>query len=262
MLYFHSWSGGKDSTASVILDYIHGLPTSTIIFSEVMFDKKRGISGEFPEHIEFVMNKAKPLFESWGYKVKIVRAKKDYLDLFHHVVKRSSKPEKIGKKKGFLIGGHCDASRDLKIRAIKDFYRPLDLEGAKYTQYVGIAVDEPTRLERLRGTNKISLLERFGYTEKMAFDLCKKYDLLSPMYKISRRCGCWFCPNQSYSQIAWLKRIHPELWDELRQLSKVENKATPFFKYTDTFADADEKADAINARLEIEAAQLSLFNFL
>lgn len=82
MLYFHSWSGGKDSTASVILDHIHGLPPSTIIFSEVMFDKKRGISGELPEHIDFVMNKAKPLFESWGYKVEIVRAGKDYIDLF------------------------------------------------------------------------------------------------------------------------------------------------------------------------------------
>ena len=46
MLYFHSWSGGKDSTASIILDHIHGLPPSKIIFSEVMFDRKREISGE------------------------------------------------------------------------------------------------------------------------------------------------------------------------------------------------------------------------
>ena len=82
MLYFHMWSGGKDSTASVILDHIHRLPPSTIIFSEVMFDKKRGISGELPEHIDFVKNKAKPVFENWGYKVEIVRAEKDYLDIF------------------------------------------------------------------------------------------------------------------------------------------------------------------------------------
>lgn len=189
MLYFHSWSGGKDSTASVILDHIHGLPPSTIIFSEVMFDKKRGISGELPEHIDFVMNKAKPIFESWGYKVEIVRAKKDYLDLFHHIVERSSKPERIGKKCGFLIGGRCSGNRELKIRPIKDFYKALDLEGTKYTQYVGIAIDEPIRLERLRGTNKISLLERFEYTERMAFDLCKEYALVSPIYNISRRGG-------------------------------------------------------------------------
>jgi hypothetical protein len=94
VLYFHSWSGGKDSTASVILDHIHGLPPSTIIFSEVMFDKKRGISGELPEHIDFVMNKAKPIFESWGYKVEIVRAKKG---LFRSFPSHSGTIVKAGK---------------------------------------------------------------------------------------------------------------------------------------------------------------------
>lgn len=114
MLYFHSWSGGKDSTASVILDHIHGLPPSKIIFSEVMFDNSRGISGELPEHIDFVMNRAKPLFEKWGYRVVIVRAEKDYMSLFNHVIEKSGKQERIGKKAGFLIGGRCSANRDLK----------------------------------------------------------------------------------------------------------------------------------------------------
>lgn len=58
------------------------------------------------------------------------------------------------------------------------------------------------------------------------------------------------------------KRTYPELWDELRQLSKEENTISTRFKYEDSFADADRKADAINARLEMEAAQLSLFDFL
>lgn len=174
MLYFHSWSGGKDSTASVILDHIHGLPPSKIIFSEVMFDKKRGISGELPEHIDFVMNKAKLLFESWGYTVEIVHAEKDYLDLFFHVLQRSKVEERIGKHVGWLLGGACAANRDLKIKPIRDYYKRLDLAGAEYRQYVGIAIDEPKRLERLRGSNKISLLETFGYTEQAAYDLCKE----------------------------------------------------------------------------------------
>ena len=36
MKYFHSWSGGKDSTAAIILDHIHGRPPSRIVFCEVM----------------------------------------------------------------------------------------------------------------------------------------------------------------------------------------------------------------------------------
>ena len=51
MKYYVSWSGGKDSTATIILAHLHNIPIDGIIFSEVMFDKSRGISGELPEHI-------------------------------------------------------------------------------------------------------------------------------------------------------------------------------------------------------------------
>lgn len=50
MKYIASWSGGKDSTASIILAHEHNEPLDLIIFSEVMFDEN--ISGELPEHID------------------------------------------------------------------------------------------------------------------------------------------------------------------------------------------------------------------
>ena len=97
MLYFQNWSGGKDSTASIILEHIHGLPRSKIIMSEVMFDKKRNISGELPEHMDWVHNTAIPLFRSWGYEVEILYSDYDYLDLFYHIIRNSKKPYKNGK---------------------------------------------------------------------------------------------------------------------------------------------------------------------
>lgn len=66
MKYIASWSGGKDSTASIILAHEHGEPLDLIIFSEVMFDNE--ISGELPEHIDFIKNKAIPVFESWDIR--------------------------------------------------------------------------------------------------------------------------------------------------------------------------------------------------
>ena len=69
MHYSLSWSGGKDSTASIILAHEHQEPLDSIIFVEVMYDLKNGISGENPNHIKFIREKAKPLFESWGYRV-------------------------------------------------------------------------------------------------------------------------------------------------------------------------------------------------
>ena len=41
-----------------------------------MFDRKREISGEPPEHIDFIRSKAKPLFEIWGYEVGLSARKK------------------------------------------------------------------------------------------------------------------------------------------------------------------------------------------
>ena len=73
MRFMVSWSGGKDSTASIILAHENHEPLDEIIFCEVMFDIQHGISGENPHHIHFVKEVGKPIFESWGYKVTILR---------------------------------------------------------------------------------------------------------------------------------------------------------------------------------------------
>ena len=62
MRFVASWSGGKDSTASIILAHEHNEPLDAIVFSEVMFDLKNKISGENPRHIKFIRETAKPLF--------------------------------------------------------------------------------------------------------------------------------------------------------------------------------------------------------
>ena len=248
MKYYVSWSGGKDSTATIILAHLHKIPIDGIVFSEVMFDKSRGISGELPEHIDFVKNKAIPIFEEWGFTTKIVRSEKDYLDLFNQVVAKSKIPERNGKKRGFLIGGMCIANDRLKLAPIKQFYRKFDLAGVEYGQYIGIAVDEIQRLKRLKASNKVSLLQEFSFTEKMAYDICKEYDLLSPTYNFSKRGGCWFCPNQGYVEFAYIKSKYPELWEELRRLDKEENVVSHGFKYGKTFSEVDARVDEILSR--------------
>lgn len=170
--YICSWSGGKDSTATIILAHLNNEPLDKIVMSNVMFDKKRNISGELPEHINWVYSIAIPQFEEWGYQVEIVKSEKDYLDLFYGVCKRSKYIERVGKYHGFVIGGMCMANRDLKVKPINDYYKNLNLTNV--IQYIGIALDEPKRLERLKETNKISLLEKYKITEAQTKELCKK----------------------------------------------------------------------------------------
>ena len=70
----------------------------------------------------------------------------------------------------------------------------------------------------INSKNKISLLEKYGYTEQMAVDLCKKYDLLFPIYRFTNRGGCWFCPNMWREQLKYLRTNHRDLWDRLIEL--------------------------------------------
>ncbi len=218
MKYIASWSGGKDSTASIILAHEHNEPLDLIIFSEVMFDKN--ISGELPEHIDFIKTECIPLFESWGYETKVLHSDKTYMDCFNQVVKNPKKHMcNKGKKKGFPMAGHCNVNRDCKSKQIKDFYKSISED---ITQYIGIAIDEPERLSRIRISDvpKISLLEKYGYTEQMAFDLCKKYNLLSPIYDFAPRGGCWFCPNARDCELRHLRNKHRNLWDKLLKLEE------------------------------------------
>lgn len=85
-IHICSWSGGKDSMATILLALEHNEPLDRVVFAEVMFDHEKGISGEIPEHIDWIYNVAIPKLAEMGVKVDIVRAKKDYKSFFVNAV--------------------------------------------------------------------------------------------------------------------------------------------------------------------------------
>lgn len=251
MFYFCACSFGKDSIATVLLALQHNEPLDEVVFTEVMFDNKRGISGEEPEHIHWVKTHAVPLLEAMGVKVRIIPTQVDYLDYFNHIIKKSRKhPEVNGKKRAFPIANRCGILRDCKLRTMKQYIKSL---GQDYTQYVGIAEDETERLLRkqINDEHTVSLLKKYKYTEKMAYDLCKQYNLLSPTYQTSMRNGCWFCPNRTNKDLAIFKQQHPELWSELLILEHDPNKISPCFRYNQTLTEINNKIDWINRQLKL-----------
>ena len=154
-----------------------------------------------------------------------------------------------GKIYGFPIGGMCVINRECKMKPIHDYYKQF--KGREVTQYVGIAIDEPKRLARLSKNGKISkvsLLEKYGYTEDMARDKCLEYGLLSPIYRDGTRGGCWFCPSVRIKHLAKFKIVHSDLWNELIRLSKTPNLCSYGFKYGKTVQEIDERLDAINSQ--------------
>lgn len=248
-LYVASCSFGKDSLCTILLALEHNEPLDRVVFAEVIFDHEKGISGEVPEHIEWIYSTAIPKLESMGVKVDVVRAKRDYVALCNTICKRG---DRKGFRYGFQSGGICFANSELKIQPIRTYYSTF---GKQYDiiQYVGIAIDEPKRLERLEGTNEISLLAKYGYTEKMAMDKCKEYNLVSPIYSMSCRGGCWFCANAKLSLYIHMRNKYPDMWNELRQLDKIENRIHEKFKYGKTLEEVEKEMDA---KEEMDRCQL------
>ena len=249
MKTYISWSGGKDSTASIILAYEKGIKVDGVVMSEVMFSHKDNVSGEYPEHIEWVYNTAIPIIENqFGFKVTILKDKNDYLAEFYHKIgNRSKHPEKVGKYAGFFLGMNCVGNR-LKVRPINNFFKNC----GEHEQIVGIAIDEPERLVRLKNRpNRRSLLAEYNITEEMTYDLCGKYNLLSPTYDSSIRGGCWFCPNQGVKGFTKLARNHPELWNKLKELSQEKNLASQNFCYGKTFSQVENQVDTINSQINL-----------
>ncbi len=244
MKHIASCSFGKDSVATILLAKEHNELLDEIVYCEVMFDKD--ISGELPEHRNFIYNTAIPTFESWGYKVTVLRSEKTYKDVFYRVKRK-------GKFSGEIYGfppRHCWANGELKIPPIREYWKSQQKD---VMQYVGIAIDEPARLDRVVSSkNQMSLLEKYKYTEQMAREKCVEYGLLSPIYNFSNRGGCWFCQNQSLCQLKELRRIHPELWKILISMEK----ESPYDFRT------DYTLDKLENRFLWEDKQINIFDFI
>lgn len=251
MKYIASCSFGKDSLAQIILAHEHNEPLDYVVYSEVMFDNKSNISGEVPEHRDFIYNVAIPKIEKeFGYKVVVVKSELDFLSEFNRQI---VKGKHRGLLRAFPIGLKCCINRDCKIPPIHDFYKTLNDD---YKQYVGIALDEPERLARLhQDGRKMSLLEKYGYTEAMAKDLCAKYGLLSPVYNYTNRNGCWFCPNQRRSELLWLYQHHKDLFDKLVELQKTPNKASEKWNREFTITQINQQLDLLSRQLSFDLGQ-------
>lgn len=240
------WSGGKDSTASLIICKQHNIPLNEVVFVEVMYSHEKKISGENPEHIDWIYNDAIPLIKSWGYKVTVLKDKEDYESLFLAKVKRSKVDWRINKIRGFPIANRCIINDRLKMRPLLKYFSTI----GEHTEIVGIAFDEKKRLERLKGKyGKVSVLEDYKVTECEAYELCDKYNLLSPIYKNNSRGGCWFCPNCKIKEFAQFAKNHPLLWKELGILAQTENLISKKFKYNESFYDINSKIFLINNQI-------------
>lgn len=243
MKHVLSCSFGKDSVATAVLAKKHGEPLDEAIFCEVMFTEK--ISGEVPEHRDFIYNIAIPKFNQWGIKTTVIRAERNYVSEFTRKVTRGTRKGKIWS---FPLCGRCYMQRDCKVRPINAYKKTLE---PGTVQYIGIAHDERERLLRLEGIQAVSLLDKYKVTETRAFELCESEGLLSPVYDFTDRGGCWFCPNAKEKELRHLYDRHKELWNAMLDLQSMPNKATELFNRNEKFCDIDRRFKADDAQIRL-----------
>lgn len=130
------------------------------------------------------------------------------------------------------------------MRAIKKY--EAQFRNNEITTFVGIAYDEPVRWERMKKkqTDKRkyrSLLYERKLSEQDAFEICRRYDLLSPMYT-SRdeiyRGGCWFCVKQCMADLWSLWKNYPDLYNRLLEMEPYSHNT---FKPRCTLAQLSER---------------------
>ena len=214
------WSGGKDSTCSVMLHIARGDKVKAVCYIP-MFTKEIPLINK--KHYEFILQTA-DYFRSLGAEVFFADGGLTYYEYVTHIAKS-------GKYKGQIFGfpwyasGQCGFKRDGKLRACNN----CDVGDYDY-ESIGIAYDEVKRHGQL-SEEKRSILFEMKITEQGGTDYCKERNLYSPHYnKKRKRDGCSLCPNASERERQEWFEDYPEaipLVIELQNLVKEQRPDRP-----------------------------------
>ncbi len=205
MKYIASVSFGKDSLAMLLLIIKNKLPLNEVVFYD---------TGMEFNAIYNIRDKVKIWLNQLGIKFTELKPTMDFKDKMYNYPHPSRKGD---LKQGYgWCGGLCRWGTSEKIRALDNYCKDSH-------QYIGIALDEPIRLERLKGTNKSSPLAELGYTEKMALELCynEGYNWNEDgieLYSILDRVSCWCCRNKNLKELANYKKYLQKYFDKLIEL--------------------------------------------
>ena len=202
MKHIVSLSGGKDSTAMLLMMLEKGMTVDEIIFCDT--------GKEFPqmyEHIEQVK-------QYINRPITVLRAKHTF-DYYMFEYKRT---------RGKYLGRAGLGWPQVKLRwctgllktDISNSYLSRKYKGQEIIQYEGIAHDEPKRIK-----GKHYPLVEWGITEKQALEYCyRKGFTWGGLYEDFDRVSCWCCPLQSLSELRILYNKYPELWAELMDMDR------------------------------------------
>lgn len=209
------WSGGKDSTATVLLHLQRGDEVKAVCYIP-MFTQE--IPLILKDHYYFILHTA-DYFRSLGAKVFIVSG----MTYCEYVLHRATRGKNKGKVFGFpcFIRGQCGFKRDSKMKAVKQ----CDVGYYDYESF-GIAFDEKSRHNQLNDKKRSILVEE-KYTQVDCALLCMNHNVYSPVYDSRKRDGCALCFNAKADERKRWFLDYPEAFNILLHLQDVVKAEKP-----------------------------------
>lgn len=201
---FHivSFSGGKDSTAMLLMMVERGMHIDEILFCDTGM--------EFPEMAEHIKKVEKHI----GREITVIKHEKGFEHLaFDRVLTKGKRGGERGY--GWPRPNARWCTSKLKTDIISKYLRNKAKE-YNVVQYVGIAADESRRVK----DKKYPLVE-WGVTEADALKYCydRGFDW-GGLYEMFGRVSCWCCPLSSLAELRNLRKHRPELWDKLKDMDE------------------------------------------
>lgn len=257
ILHAVSISGGKDSTAMLILMLEHDMPIDVVFWADTGM--------EFPEMYRHINQLDTYLYRKRG--IHITRLKErhtfEWMMFKKPITKKGAVENRLSK--GLPLAGYGWPGKTvrwctgyLKTHLIDRQLRQLS-KGRTVIQYIGFAADEKHRCKD-DPQFKYPLVD-FDVTEKQALDICYTHGfMIGNLYKIYNRASCWCCPLQSIDELRKLRKHHPELWLKLREMDICATKQFgrnargvfkqnwPVEKLERRFADEDRRKTKEKAR--------------
>ena len=204
------WSGGKDSTCSVLLHLEQGDTVKAVCYIP-MFTKEIPLITK--KHYEFIMNTADRL-RGIGAEVYIVSG----MTYWEYCFDISRNGKNKGQVKGYPFVNCCGFRRDSKISAVTN----CNVGKFDYLD-IAIAYDEIQRHTQFDEKKRSILIEK-QISELEATRICIGKNMYSPHYEISGRDGCVLCFNA--------KPIERKIWfsdypQAIKKVKELQDKLKP-----------------------------------
>ncbi|MDR2513884.1 MAG: phosphoadenosine phosphosulfate reductase family protein [Christensenellaceae bacterium] len=210
MKYIASCSFGKDSLAMVLRLIEKGTPLDEVMFYDTGMEFKA---------IYSIRDAMLPIFAQAGIKYTELKPPNSFLyDMLERPVVSKQKGSHLGYG---WCGGVCRWGTTFKTQSLDAHAQGATLH------YVGIAADEPNRLNRLEAPKCAPLAEE-GMTEADCLAYCRAKGFSwdedgVDLYGILDRVSCWCCSNKNLKELRNIYKHLPGYWEALKDLqSQIE----------------------------------------